>query len=107
MVLKKRDDGMVEMVEGITRQTLTHGERTLLVKVFLKEGRSLPLHSHREEQTGYLLSGRMIMTIEGIDHELEEGDSWSIKGNVEHGVKVLSDSVVVEVFSPIRKDFLE
>jgi quercetin dioxygenase-like cupin family protein len=48
----------------------------------------------------------MTFTIESEDHFAEAGDSWSIPGNVEHSVKVHEDSVVIEVFSPVREDYL-
>jgi len=34
------------------------------------------------------------------------GDSWSIPGDVEHGAAVLADAVAIEVFSPVREDYL-
>ena len=42
----------------------------------------------------------------GKDYEAEAGDSWNMPGNVEHGVRVHEDSVVIEVFSPVREDYL-
>jgi quercetin dioxygenase-like cupin family protein len=34
------------------------------------------------------------------------GDSWNIPMNVTHGAKVLEDSMAIEVFSPLREDYL-
>jgi quercetin dioxygenase-like cupin family protein len=48
----------------------------------------------------------MTFTLDGKDYEAEAGDSWNIPGNVEHGVKVHEDSIVIEVFSPVREDYL-
>jgi quercetin dioxygenase-like cupin family protein len=53
-----------------------------------------------------MISGKMTFTIDGEDHLTEAGDSWSIPGNVEHSVQVHQDSVVIEVFSPVREDYL-
>jgi quercetin dioxygenase-like cupin family protein len=66
----------------------------------------IPLHQHPQEQTGYLLSGHVVFTIAGVQHDLRAGDSWMIPGGVEHGVRVPEDSVVIEVFSPVRDDYL-
>ena len=66
----------------------------------------IPLHRHPQEQTGYLVSGHLRFTIAGVDHDLHPGASWMIPGNVEHGVRVPEDSVVIEVFSPPREDYL-
>jgi quercetin dioxygenase-like cupin family protein len=93
-------------LEGVTFKTLVHGVRTLLGEFKLEGGSTVPMHQHPHEQTGYLVSGRMKFNIEGKTYEATPGDSWCIHGNVEHGVDVLEDSVVVEVFSPVREDYL-
>lgn len=105
MISKKKDDGIVQMRKGISRQDLISGDRTNLVKFFVKKGATMPTHSHKEEQTGYLINGRMIMTIDGVDHELKEGDSWSIRSHMPHSVRVIEDSVILDVFSPVRIEF--
>jgi quercetin dioxygenase-like cupin family protein len=92
--------------EGVTYKTLTNGERTSLSEFILEKGSVIPKHSHPHEQTGYVISGRMLFTIGDERFEAEAGDSWNIPGNVEHGVEVLEDTVVLEVFSPPRKDYL-
>ena len=97
--------GYVRAIEGIRRKTLLDGARTQLVEFKLAQGAVIPVHSHPQEQTGYLLSGHMILTIAGDDHEMRPGDSWTIPGGVEHGVKVLEDAVVIEVFAPAREDY--
>jgi quercetin dioxygenase-like cupin family protein len=106
MVVKRHASGIVEMLDGISRQSLAYGERTHLVKFFLQKDKLLPLHTHEHEQTGYLMEGKMVMTIDGKDHTLEPGDCWSIGGNVPHSAKILEDCVVIEVFSPVRTDDL-
>lgn len=107
MVVKKREDGFLEIFDGIERQNLAYGEHTHMVKFFLQKGKSVPVHTHPHEQTGYLLKGKMLMKIDGEDYELEEGDSWSIKGTVPHGVRLIEDCWVVEIFSPVREDYLD
>ena len=107
MVVKRSDRNIVESSPGIRRQQLVHGERTHMVRFFLEKGADLPRHAHRHEQTGYLLSGAMVMDVDGVRHRLGPGDSWSLPGNLPHGVEVLEDTEVLEVFSPPREDYLE
>jgi quercetin dioxygenase-like cupin family protein len=97
--------GYVSALAGIQRKTLLDGGRTQLVEFKLATGAVIPAHQHPQEQTGYLLSGHMILTIAGLAHEVGAGDSWTIPGGVEHGVRVLEDSVAIEVFSPVRQDY--
>jgi quercetin dioxygenase-like cupin family protein len=85
---------------------LTHGERTSLSEFSLGKGSVIPKHSHPHEQTGYVISGKMLFTIGDERFEAEAGDSWNIPGNVVHDVEVLEDTVVLEVFSPPREDYL-
>jgi len=96
----------IKALGGVTYKTLAYGDKTSLCEFRIEKGSVVPNHSHPHEQTGYMISGRMIFTIDGEDHNAEAGDSWSIPGNVEHSVEVLEDSVVIEVFSPVREDYL-
>jgi quercetin dioxygenase-like cupin family protein len=55
---------------------------------------------------GYLVSGLIQLFIDGKAYRVEPGDSWYVPGKVKHGAKVLEDTVVIEVFSPVNQDFL-
>ncbi len=101
------EDGYSCPVEGIEMKPMAYGEKTHLVRFKLSKGAILPDHAHPHEQTGYLVSGRMILKIDGKDHEANPGDSWTIPGDVIHGAQILEDSVAIEVFSPVREDYLK
>jgi quercetin dioxygenase-like cupin family protein len=106
MFAKRHDSGYIPVFEEITRKTLVHGKNTLMTEFVLKKGSVLPAHRHLQEQTGYLVSGHMILTIGDNVYEVRAGDSWMVPGNVEHRAKIITDSVAIEVFSPVREDFL-
>jgi quercetin dioxygenase-like cupin family protein len=97
---------LVPMLAGVSRKTLVHGDRTLLAEFHLERGHSLPRHSHPHEQTGYLVSGRLRFTIGAEIFDAQPGDSWCVPSGVEHGAEILEDSVAIEVFSPVREDYL-
>ena len=106
MFCKHTDADYIPALPGITRKTLVYGRNTLMTEFVLKKGSELPMHSHPNEQTGYLVEGGMILSIDGEKTEVSPGDSWCIPGDVEHGAEVLEDSVAIEVFSPRREDYL-
>lgn len=106
MFYKKESGNYRKALEGVTYKTLTFGAKTLLSEFRLEKGSEIPIHSHPHEQIGYMISGNMTFTIKGEIYNAEPGDSWCIPSNVEHGVDVLEDSVVIEVFSPVREDYL-
>ena len=106
MFEKRSDSGYRLALDGINRKTLVHGDKTLMTEFVLREGSSLPRHSHPHEQTGYLVSGRIRLFIGTEEYEAQAGDSWCIPGGVEHAADILEDSVAIEVFSPVRDDYL-
>lgn len=105
-VKKANKEDYVKVFDGIKRKTMVHGNNTLLTEFILSKGKTLPMHSHPEEQTGYLVSGHIILIIDGDRHEMKPGDSWAIPSNVEHGAETLENSVAVEIFSPVREDYI-
>jgi quercetin dioxygenase-like cupin family protein len=106
MFAKGRDYGYEDFAPGIRRKTLVYGEKTLMTEFILEKGAVLHNHRHPQEQTGYLVSGRMILTIGDDVKEVRPGDSWMIPGDVEHHAKCLERSVTLEVFSPRRDDYI-
>lgn len=106
MFKKTQSSGYTELVKGVHLKTLVHGEQTLLTEVRFEKGAIIPPHSHPHEQTGYIVSGHMDFLVEGAHIDTKPGDSWNIPGSVEHGATTLEESVVVEVFSPVREDYL-
>lgn len=106
MFTKNNSRDFRPLIEGVTMRPLAFEEKTLLCEFKLEKGSALPAHDHPYEQTGYLISGKMNFRIGEKWHLTEPGDSWSIPENVEHQVEVLEDAVVLELFSPIREDYL-
>ena len=106
MFTKHTHDNYKALLPGIQMRTLVYGEKSLLSEFHLQGGSRLPFHAHPYEQTGYLVSGRIRLTIGDTAFEVEPGDSWCIPMNLTHGAEILEDSVAVEVFSPVREDYL-
>jgi quercetin dioxygenase-like cupin family protein len=102
----REDNGYHDVIEGIRMKTLVYGDKTLMVEFRLAKGADLPAHQHPHEQTGYLVSGRIDLTIDGVVHTVRPGDSWCIPGDAPHSAVAYADSVALEVFSPVREDYL-
>ncbi len=106
MFKKHGAENYQEALPGISRKTLVFGERTLMTEFILNKNSTLPEHAHPYEQTGYLVKGRMRMKIGDSSFDVMPGDSWCIPVNVRHGSQILEDSIAIEVFSPVREDYL-
>jgi len=107
MFTLKSEEGFCTPVDKIKRKTLVHGEKTLMVELHLEPGGELPRHSHVHEQTGYLVSGKIELIIKDQTFTAFPGDSWCINGDEEHGLRTLEQSVVIEVFSPVREEYID
>ncbi|WP_029910543.1 cupin domain-containing protein [Pelobacter seleniigenes] len=106
MFTKTSDRDYLQPADKIRMKTLVYGEKTLMSEFRLEQGAQLTRHSHPHEQTGYLVSGALRLTI-GTDHyEVSPGDSWCIPADVEHQAEAVEQAVVIEVFAPLRKDYL-
>ena len=103
----KKDTGKTRQVlDGVDLTTLVHGDKTLMAQFSIAKGSAIPVHSHPHEQTGFLISGKVRFDVAGEVTDVEPGDSWCIAGDVEHSADAIEDSVVIEIFSPVREDYL-
>ena len=104
---KRTTERYSELLPGIKIKTLVYGQNTLMTQFNLKKGSELPRHAHPYEQIGFLVKGRLILSIGDSKREVGVGDSWCIEPNVEHSAEVPEDAVAVEVFAPARQDYLK
>jgi quercetin dioxygenase-like cupin family protein len=95
-----------DVVPGITMKTTVFGDTMLMTEFHLQKGVNLPPHRHPHEQAGYLITGKLILTIDGREFATMPGDSWDIPGDVMHSAVAVEESVAIEVFSPVREDYL-
>ena len=106
MYKQRNENDYKDVLEKIQQKTLVYGDKTLMAEFRLEQGADLPRHSHPHEQTGYLVSGEIELTIGDETHQVKPGDSWCIAGDVEHKAMAVEDSVATEVFSPVREDYI-
>jgi quercetin dioxygenase-like cupin family protein len=93
------------MSDMISRKIVT-GEKAMVAKVFLKKDAVVPEHHHDSEQITYILEGALKFEIEGKEIVVRKGEVLSIPSNVPHRAVALEDTVDLDIFSPIRTDWL-
>jgi quercetin dioxygenase-like cupin family protein len=106
MFAKHTPSDYLKPLPGVEQKTLVWGKNTLMAEFRLACGSVLPRHSHPHEQTGYLVSGHLRLYLADEAQEVRPGDSWCVPEGAEHGADALEDSVAVEVFSPVREDYI-
>jgi quercetin dioxygenase-like cupin family protein len=107
MVGTHTSNGYQEILPGVNIKAINCGMNMIMVEFQMQQGASLPDHSHSNEQSGYCISGCIRLIIAGEAHEMKPGDSWNIPGGTIHKAEVLEDSVLIEVFSPVREDYVK
>lgn len=93
--------------EGAERRVLSHGGRMMVVEFRFPAGVTAPVHHHPHEQVGYVVSGELDLLMEGQQtRRLGAGASYYVPPGVPHGVVIHTPTVLVDVFTPVREDFL-
>lgn len=105
MIVKAKDAAPRSFL-GTSFDLLAVGEQTMITRMRFKKGRDVPPHSHPNEQTGFVLSGRFRFRFGEYDEVLGPGDSYSIPADVEHSIEMIEDGEVIDVFVPPRQDYL-
>lgn len=107
MKLYKWQDVTVEQLgDGITRQLIT-ADNMMLSQIFVPKGVSFPAHRMSSEQLTIFVKGKAIYESAGGKIEAHEGDIVYIPSDTEHSDRVVDDTIVLDIFSPPRKDWLK
>ena len=106
-VLHRWSDMPSEPLTPSTSRKYLTADRVTIAQFELKRGGVVPRHSHENEQISHVLSGKLQFTINGQPVVVGAGELLQIPSWVEHEVAVLEDTVVIDVFSPIRQDWID
>jgi quercetin dioxygenase-like cupin family protein len=82
-----------------------HGQKMTVARIHLAKGCVVPEHSHEHEQISMVMEGTLKFLIEGREVTLGAGDVLHIPSRAPHRVEALEDSLVTDVFSPVRDDW--
>lgn len=91
---------------GLDREVLAHNERLMLTRHTMRGGSIFPRHHHPHEQLAFIVSGKIRVFCGDETFEAGAGDSFVVPGEVEHEVHALEDTIVLDVFTPVREDYL-
>ena len=101
-----RDVEAKEAAPGILRKALNHSDQMMLCEFTLDKGAVIPNHTHPHEQMSYVVSGRFRYTIGDETREVGPGDTALVPSDVPHKVEVLEDTKAIDIFLPVREDYL-
>lgn len=95
-----------EVAPGMKRKIMGYDDNIMMVHVHFEKGGVGIQHEHFHSQTSFVVSGKFEVTIGGESKILKANDVFYPPPNVMHGAVCLEEGVLIDVFSPVREDFL-
>jgi quercetin dioxygenase-like cupin family protein len=92
---------------GVRRKIMAYDERVMMVKVDFEIGAIGKLHQHYHTQISHVHSGSFEVEVAGEKKILHAGDVFFVPSNAIHGVVCLEAGMLLDVFSPMREDFIK
>ena len=98
---------VVEVFPGIFRKTMSYNAESMLCHFDMKKGARVPPHNHAAVQIGYVIGGRLRFTFgDGRSAVMKPGSSYVFDSMETHSAEVLEDCEVIEVFAPMRPEYV-
>jgi quercetin dioxygenase-like cupin family protein len=104
--LHRWDEIALEKITEMISQKVVAGEREMLAQIYLKRGALVPMHAHESEQMTYILQGALRFVVGGEEIVVREGEVLHIPSRTPHQAEALEDTFELDVFSPIRAEWL-
>lgn len=107
VTLHRWDDIALEKVTEMISRKIVTGARQMVTQIYLKRGAIVPMHDHESEQMTYVLSGALKFLVDGREVVVREGEVLHIPSWLPHQAEALDDTFEMDMFSPIRQDWLD
>jgi quercetin dioxygenase-like cupin family protein len=104
--LHRWDEIALEKVTEMVSRKIVAGDREMLVQSYVKRGCLVPLHAHESEQMTYVLQGALKFLVGGEEITVREGEVLHIPAGVEHQCEALEDTFELDVFCPLRREWV-
>lgn len=106
MIVFGKDCKEIDLGGGVRRKVLAYDEKIMTVEVSFEDGAVGAMHTHPHSQISYCVSGQFEANIGGEVKIISKGDSYVVGENVAHGVRCIKGGVLIDVFAPMREDFI-
>jgi len=104
--IENREIPWQNMDPKIKRKIMAYDDKLMMVKVEFEKGGVGTLHQHYHSQITHVESGIFEVEINGEKKVLTTGDAFYIPPNIVHGCVCLEEGVLLDIFSPMREDFI-
>ena len=105
-VVYHKDVALKDLGGGVSRRVLAYNEQLMIVEVNFETGSVGTVHTHPHHQNTYVRSGRFRFNVDGVDVEVGPGDTLAFESNQPHGTLCLETGTLLDIFTPMREDFI-
>ncbi|WP_117234908.1 cupin domain-containing protein [Vibrio maerlii] len=106
MYVFNKDVVLEDMGGGLKRKVMAYSENIMTVEVHFDTGTVAAMHKHPHEQLTYVVSGKFEFTVGEETKIVEAGDTIYKEPNIMHGATCLEKGILIDNFTPMRKDFV-
>ncbi len=92
---------------GVTRRVLAYTDGLMCVENTFETGAVGALHHHPHTQITYVVSGAFAFTVDGVTRTVYAGDTILKEDGVEHGCVCTEAGILLDIFTPMREDFVK
>ena len=107
VVVRVQDTRAESVDSDVTRRILAYLPQQMIVEVSFEQGACGTVHAHPHTQCTYVLKGEFLFTIQGQEHLVRAGDTLAFAPNEAHGCVCKEQGVLIDVFTPMRDDFIQ
>lgn len=100
------EEAAVQSANGVTRRILAYCDNLMCVENVFEQGAVGALHSHPHTQITYVVEGAFSFTIDGQTKTVCKGDTLLKENGVIHGCTCLQAGILLDIFTPMREDFI-
>jgi|SRR4029077_11408602 len=107
LVIVAQEDGKKSEPErGLKRRVLAYNDKLFLAEHEMVKGWVGTMHSHAHDQIVYVVHGHLRVTCQGKTFDVRTGGTFVVRGGVQHGASAIEESLVIDVFTPCREDYI-
>lgn len=105
MVIDHKQVEKINMGKGVLRQDFAEGKNLNVLHWNMSDKSEVGMHTHPQEQFGYVIKGGFHLIIDEETYELSEGDAYLVPANVPHAFIAVGETEAIDVFAPVKTEF--
>lgn len=105
-VIRYAEVAVDDLGGGVSRKVLAYLPEQMVVEVRFERGAIGAVHTHPHTQCTYVQSGEFLFTVCGKDFPVSPGDTLAFAANEPHGCVCRQPGVLLDIFTPMREDFI-